>query len=127
MEVNFNPKQILNSNSVEPDEETLEQRREEIYLPNISAEELERFASLRSLFEEKMSILSSEDADCLMRRFVKYSDELIDRFDMETLRGVLLFYLISPEESDSTSGDDIERFDLDSESIESKVKEILEF
>lgn len=126
MEVNFNPNQILRSNSVEPDEETLEQRREEIHLPNITPEELEKFATLREIFEEKMSILDDEDVSCITRRLLNYVDELVDRFDEKTLQGVLLFYLISPEQSEKVSGDDIERFDLDSESIESKIKEILE-
>jgi len=126
MKVNFNSNQILRSNSVEPDKETLEQRKEEIHLPNITPEELERFATLREIFEEKMSILGDEDVSCITRRLFNYVDELFDRFDEKTLQGVLLFYLISPEQSENISGDDIERFDLDSESIESKVKEILE-
>lgn len=125
-ELNFNSKQILRSNSVEPDEETLEQRKEEIHLPNITPDELERFASLRERIEDKTSLMSNEDVDLLIGKLVDYSIYLKDRFGEETLQNVLLFYLISPEESEQLSGDDIERYDLDAESIETKVSEILE-
>lgn len=125
-EINFNPNQILRSRLIEPDEETLEQRKEEIYLPNITPDELNRFAVLRERIEEKTSTMSNVDVDLLFGRLVEYSTSLKDKFGEETLRNVLLFYIVSPEESENVSGNDIERFDLEDESIESKVSEILE-
>ncbi len=124
-ELNFNSNQILRSNQVESDEETLIQREEEIHLPNITPAELSQFASLRQRMEEKTAVMSGEEVDALIGQLVEYSVSLKDRFGEEILHRVLLFHLISPEETEQVPGDVIEKYDLDSESIESKVSEIL--
>jgi len=97
----------LEKSNIDPDEETLEQRIEEVVLDNITSEQLEKLSEYKQKINDIIIRLGIDEVTEFFNRIDVYIQELKGNEELENieLTNVLLFQFISSDEECSSQND----------------------